>query len=92
MESKDIQQTLWRLLQRYKIPVFLFVNKMDQDGTDREKLMEELKRKLDEGCVDFSQETEEWMEELAMCDERLLEEYLENGRLPCQRNSGAGQK
>ena len=81
-------QTLWRLLQRYKIPVFLFVNKMDQDGTDREKLMEELKRKLDEGCVDFSQETEEWMEELAMCDERLLEEYLENGRLPVKEIPG----
>ena len=73
---------------RYKIPVFLFVNKMDQDGTDREKLMEELKRKLDGGCVDFSQENQAWMEELAMCDERLLEEYLENGGLPVEEIPG----
>ena len=84
-------QTLWRLLQRYKIPVFLFVNKMDQNGTDREKLMEELKRKLDGGCVDFSQETQAWMEELVMCDERLLEEYLENDGLPVEEIPGLVQ-
>ena len=64
---------------------------MDQDGTDREKLMEELKRKLDGGCVDFSQENQAWMEELAMCDERLLEEYLENGGLPVEEIPGLVQ-
>ena len=47
-------ETLWKLLKRYRIPVFLFVNKMDQEGTDKEKLLAELKSRLDENCVDFS--------------------------------------
>ena len=51
-------QTLWRLLTQYKIPTFLFVNKMDQEGTDRERLLEELKKKLSGCCVDFSGELE----------------------------------
>lgn len=72
-------QTLWKLLKRYEIPVFLFVNKMDQNGTDKEKLMEELKRRLDEGCVDFRENKESRMENLAVCDEKLLEKYLESG-------------
>ena len=72
-------QTLWRLLKRYKIPVFLFVNKMDQEGTDKIQLLHELKDKLDEGCIDFSQEDDRWMEELAMSEERMLEEFLETG-------------
>ena len=60
-------QTLWHLLKRYQIPVFLFVNKMDQPGTDRMKLMEELKKRLDENCIDFSQiHDEEWQEQIAM--------------------------
>ena len=46
-------ETLWRLLGRYRVPVFVFVNKMDQDGTDREMLMEELKKRLHDNCVDF---------------------------------------
>lgn len=72
--------TLWRLLQRYRIPVFLFINKMDQQGTDRERLMEELKKKLDDRCLDFGQtEQDEFLEELAVCDEMLLEKYLEEG-------------
>ena len=49
-------QTLWRLLKQYQIPAFLFVNKMDQPGTDRDHLMEELKSRLDERCVDFGEE------------------------------------
>lgn len=68
--------TLWKLLKKYKIPTFLFLNKMDLEGTDRDALMEELKRTLDEGCVDFSAE-EGFAEQAAMCDEALLEEYLE---------------
>ena len=73
-------QTLWHLLKRYQIPVFLFVNKMDQPGTDRMKLMEELKKRLDENCIDFSQiHDEEWQEQIAMCDEELLEQYVEEG-------------
>jgi small GTP-binding protein len=51
-------QTLWRLLEQYKIPTFLFVNKMDQDGTDREGLLQELKKKLSGNCVDFGGELE----------------------------------
>lgn len=79
--------TLWRLLKRYQIPVFVFVNKMDQEGTNREVILEELKKRLGDGCVDFSrgsalgQEDEEWFEELAMCQEELLEEYLGTGQI-----------
>ena len=72
--------TLWRLLGKYRIPVFLFVNKMDQPGTDRDQRMKELQKRLDDGCVDFAGAgTEEFMEHAAMCDENLLEHYLETG-------------
>lgn len=71
--------TLWKLLKRYEIPVFLFVNKMDQDGTDKEKILQELKKYLDENCIDFTEESDEFMENIAMCEEELLEEFLENG-------------
>lgn len=78
-------ETLWRLLKRYDIPVFLFVNKMDQQGTDRSALLVELKKRLDERCVEFGPESasaggqaaETFQEELAMCDEYRLERYLE---------------
>lgn len=73
--------TLWRLLKRYEIPTFLFVNKMDQPGTDREKLMSELQSRLSEHCVEFS-EGEDFFEDIAMCDEALLEEVLEHGNIP----------
>ncbi len=75
--------TLWRLLERYGIPVFLFVNKMDQPGTDRAALLAELKNRLDGGCIDFSadQESQEFLENLAVCDERLMEQYLEQGSI-----------
>lgn len=73
-------ETLWRLLSRYKIPVFLFINKMDQPGTDRAALMKELKKRLDEGCIDFQEAgTENFYEQAAMCEERLLDTYLETG-------------
>ena len=55
-------QTLWRLLKRYEIPVFLFINKMDQDGTDKEKLLAELKKRLSDNCVDFTWENTSGME------------------------------
>ncbi|WP_069998086.1 translation factor GTPase family protein [Cellulosilyticum sp. I15G10I2] len=71
-------KTLWRLLDRYQIPVFLFVNKMDQSGTNKEKIMRELKKQLDDGCVVFEQsKTEDFYDQLAMCDEILMEAYLE---------------
>ncbi len=72
-------RTLWRLLQRYRIPVFLFVNKMDQPGTERQALMEELKENLSGNCVDFS--GEDFFEELAVCSETALEQFLEKGEV-----------
>ena len=96
-------QTLWRLLNQYQIPTFLFVNKMDQDGTNRESLLEELKKKLSENCVDFRGEldccgaeegsdikgtvdkagevhgTDEFLENIAVCEEALMEQFLDTG-------------
>ncbi len=87
-------RTLWRLLERYDIPVFLFVNKMDQPDTEGAALMESLKRQLDENCVAFSKMeyedvqgkstssmTEQIMEEIATCGEDLMNSYLEQGEL-----------
>lgn len=75
-------ETLWKLLERYHIPVFLFINKMDQNGTDEAALMNELKKRLDENCVDFSQtDTDKLIESIAMCSEALLEQYLESGEI-----------
>nr|WP_297934922.1 TetM/TetW/TetO/TetS family tetracycline resistance ribosomal protection protein [uncultured Blautia sp.] len=76
-------ETLWRLLRQYKIPVFLFINKMDQDGADPAEIRKELQDRLDEKCIDFtaSQPQEEFMENLAMCDETVLENYLEEGEI-----------
>lgn len=76
-------ETLWRLLRQYKIPVFLFINKMDQDGSDPAEILKELQGRLDEKCIDFtaSQPQEEFMENLAMCDETILETYLEEGEI-----------
>ena len=79
--------TLWRLLERYEIPVFIFINKMDQQGTDRDAILEELKKRLNENCLDFGHmdgegtEKEELMESLAVCEEGLLETYLETGEV-----------
>ena len=76
-------QTLWRLLKQYEIPVFLFINKMDQPDTNEKALMEELTKRLDEKCINFSGglETEEAKENLAVCDEAVLEHYLESGEI-----------
>ena len=84
-------ETLWRLLRRYEIPVFLFVNKMDQPGTDRARLMEELKVRLDGRCVDFGkdQDREQYLENIAVCEEALMEEYLESGELQAEGIAGA---
>lgn len=73
--------TLWSLLSRYKIPTFIFINKMDLDGTDRHKIMEDIRSILHEGCVDFSenQDSRLFMEDLAVCDENILNHYLEHG-------------
>ena len=85
-------RTVWRLLKRHHVPVFLFINKMDQSGCDPEAIMKDLKANLDENCVDFggwSGEKGEWdlektqpdefYQELAVCDEKIMESYFENG-------------
>ena len=66
--------TLWRLLERYQIPTFIFVNKMDQDGTDRANLMNDIHKHFGESCIDFLHDESD--EQLAVCDEELLGEYL----------------
>ena len=96
--------TLWRLLARYQIPTFLFINKMDQDGTDKEKLLAELKKRLSDNCVDFTWENTsgmensidetaekaedeisalhfQFLEDVSVCDEELLEKYLETEKI-----------
>lgn len=89
-------RTLWSLLKRYRVPAFLFINKMDQEGADAGRILGELKEKLDEGCVIFgavdnpseggiakaeNDLPDETLESAAMCDEQALEEYLESGTL-----------
>lgn len=74
--------TLWTLLRKYKVPAFIFVNKMDQKGTSKQNILIELKKKLDESCIDFGEEgTENFYEEIAVCDEELLSEYMEQGSI-----------
>lgn len=73
-------ETLWKLLARHNIPTFVFVNKMDIQSTDRAALLGELKSRLDAGCVDFGA-PDSMAEEIAMCDEALLERFLESGRV-----------
>ena len=89
-------QTLWKLLKRYHIPTFLFVNKMDQEGTDGEKLLKELRKRFGENVVPFVDimtesdcpggkvylhAKEGAVEELAVCEDDMMEEYLEEGRI-----------
>lgn len=81
-------ETLWSLLKRYQVPTFVFINKMDQPGTDREALLSELQKRLSESCVDFAlldrpkeEMPEEVWETIAMSDEELLEQYLESGSI-----------
>ena len=81
-------ETLWRLLKRRHIPTFLFVNKMDLPGTDRAALLAELQKKLDGGCIDFTQPEAELWEEAALTDEGALAELLETGAL--SRDTAAG--
>ncbi len=72
--------TLWKLLSRYHIPTFLFVNKMDQSGTNRAKLLKELQERLADRCIPFDvPQDDEWKESVAMCTEELMEQYLETG-------------
>ena len=74
-------RTLWRLLTRYEVPTFLFINKMDLAGTDKSALMERLTQTLSAECVDFSAPPQERDEALALCDEAALESLLERGSI-----------
>lgn len=72
-------ETLWKLLKLYNIPTFIFINKMDQQGTDQAALLSELKERLDEGCIAFGkEESTETLEELAMTDEKVLDYFMEH--------------
>ncbi len=74
--------TLWRLLELYQIPVFLFVNKMDQMGTDKEMIMIDLKKQLEDACIEFTVENKDnFYEQVAICEETMLEEFLEIGKI-----------
>ena len=72
-------RTLWRLLERYHVPTLLFVNKMDLAGADHDALLKDLKARLSGGVVDFTTQSGDFWEETAVCDEVVLERYLENG-------------
>ena len=74
-------ETLWRLLRRYQIPTFLFINKMDLAGADKSALLNELQRRLSKNCVDMDAPQEELWENMSLCDEQLLETYLEKSCL-----------
>ena len=72
-------ETIWKLLQHYHVPALVFVNKMDVSHTERTQIMEDLKRHLDEHCVDVTLQDEACQEQLAMCSDELLESYMETG-------------
>ncbi len=72
-------ETLWELLRKYKIPTFIFINKMDRPDTDKRVLMNNLRAKLSENCTDFL--SEELFDSLAMCSEDMMEEYLQSGAI-----------
>lgn len=79
-------ETLWRLLKRYHIPTFLFINKMDLEGIEKEKILQELSEKLSDNCIDFSAvgekaDNDAFLETVAMCDEDTLEEYMDTGTI-----------
>lgn len=76
-------ETLWSMLRRYNIPVFIFVNKMDSDTADKQVILKELKKRLSDNCVDFSieRDSEEFYDSLAVCDENMLEEMLSEEKI-----------
>ncbi|MDO4486788.1 MAG: TetM/TetW/TetO/TetS family tetracycline resistance ribosomal protection protein [Bacillota bacterium] len=84
--------TLWRLLDKYGIPAFIFVNKMDLDGADKKTIMDELHRSLAAGCSDFTAERNAvWLEELAMCSEELMNEFLDTESISTESMARAVQ-
>ena len=78
-------ETLWKLLERYNVPVLIFVTKMDLPGCDRQEIMDGLRTRLSERCVDFSAEGEALFESAAMCSEEAMDEYIETGSIGAER-------
>ena len=78
-------ETLWRLLERYRLPVFIFINKMDRPGADRDEILQNLQQKLSPACLPADAEEET----LALCNEGLMQEYLEGGMLTAERLAAA---
>jgi len=74
-------ETLWRLLRRYQIPTFVFINKMDLAGADKPVILAELQKRLSDKCIDMDAPEDARMEAFSLCDEQLLEQYLEEGTL-----------
>lgn len=75
-------QTLWKLLAKYNVPCFIFINKMDLDSADKTRVLNELKTKFSDGCIDFdSNSNSEFYESIALCDEKLLNQYYENEQI-----------
>ncbi|MDY2618566.1 MAG: translation factor GTPase family protein [Oscillospiraceae bacterium] len=74
-------ETLWHLLERYRVPTFLFINKMDLPGAERTEVLKDLKKRLSDACIPFDTRSAEENEELAMCSEELMGEFLESGAL-----------
>ncbi len=78
-------RTLWRLLARYRVPVFVFVNKMDQSGADRERLLRNIREQFGDGCVDFTQNPDGtfgdagFHEDVAVCSEEAMEAFFARG-------------
>lgn len=72
-------ETLWRLLERNRVPTIIFVTKMDLTASDRERVTDDARRRLSENCLDFGVDTAQLWENLAMCDERLLDKFTETG-------------
>ncbi|MGN0585782.1 MAG: NYN domain-containing protein [Oscillospiraceae bacterium] len=82
-------ETLWKLLERYNVPVFIFVNKMDIAGRSREDIMSELTSGLSSACVDFTAEDDSFYENTAVCDEALMEQYLDGGSIDAEHIKSA---
>ena len=78
-------ETLWKLLERYNVPVFIFVTKMDLPGCDRQEIMDGLRTRLSERCVDFSAGGDALFESAAMCSEEAMDEYIETGSIGAER-------
>ena len=74
-------ETLWKLLSRYNVPVFVFINKMDLEDTDKSMIMKNLRENLSGNCVDFSEKDEDFYENIALSDELSMEKYMEKGSL-----------